>query len=564
MKNNLWKKGLVWGIIVLFFGANIIPSTIGLQEVKTVFMDFNSRGNILYVGGSGPNNYTKIQDAIDDASDDDTVFVFDDSSPYYENLVVDKSINLVGEDKDTTVIDGNEYGDVIFISSNGMNISGFTIQNGGSDSVDAGIEICSNHNIISNTIISNDYYGIAIQDSLENTITNNTLLDNFYGVYLYQSINTTITGNSFSKNGLTVHNSYQNTVSDNIVNGKPLIYLEEESDIAIDEEAGQIILIGCNNITIQNQEISNTDLGIGLWDSDNCLVTGNTITSNNWMGLWIYSWSDNNHVSGNTISNNHYGIPIGHSNSNTITNNTISDNEHGMFLLYSQNNAMDNNTISNNHDGIQLYGSHSNTLISNTINSNKDYGIEICDATSNIIKDNTISDNTYGIILSFSAPIIFGNANHISGNTISNSHEGIRFYSSNGTTVTENTILNNRDGIILYYSLCNNFTYNTISDNEYGFKLYHSTDNIIMGNTVASHFTGIYLKESSGNEITYNNLQRNILNAFFINCKNTWNENYWRRPRVLPKPIFGILKTGSIPLPWLNFDWHPAIQPYGI
>jgi hypothetical protein len=63
-----------------------------------------SKGKTLYVGGSGPGNYTKIQDAIDDASDGDTVFVYDDSSPYYKNMVIDKKINLTGEHRETTVI----------------------------------------------------------------------------------------------------------------------------------------------------------------------------------------------------------------------------------------------------------------------------------------------------------------------------------------------------------------------------------------------------------------------------------------------------------------------------
>jgi hypothetical protein len=49
---------------------------------------------ILYVDGSGLGNYTKIQDAIDDSSDEDTLFVYDDLSPYYENLIIDKQIHL--------------------------------------------------------------------------------------------------------------------------------------------------------------------------------------------------------------------------------------------------------------------------------------------------------------------------------------------------------------------------------------------------------------------------------------------------------------------------------------
>ena len=61
-------------------------------------------GNTLYVGGSGPNNYTSIQDAIDNASDGDTIYVY--SGIYYENVVINKRINLIGEDRNGTIIDG--------------------------------------------------------------------------------------------------------------------------------------------------------------------------------------------------------------------------------------------------------------------------------------------------------------------------------------------------------------------------------------------------------------------------------------------------------------------------
>src|SRR5690606_8797867 len=65
-----------------------------------------SNGNILYVGGSGPGNYSTIQEAIEASVDDDMVFVFDDSSPYNENLVITTSITLIGENKNTTIING--------------------------------------------------------------------------------------------------------------------------------------------------------------------------------------------------------------------------------------------------------------------------------------------------------------------------------------------------------------------------------------------------------------------------------------------------------------------------
>ena len=103
------SKCLAIGIIFLFLGT-CIGSTIAQDSRKQ-----SSRGNWLYVGGSGPGNYTSIQDAIGDAIGGDTVFVFDESSPYYENVVVNRQISLIGEDRDTTIIDAEHDGDVIIL-----------------------------------------------------------------------------------------------------------------------------------------------------------------------------------------------------------------------------------------------------------------------------------------------------------------------------------------------------------------------------------------------------------------------------------------------------------------
>ena len=143
------KKCLVVGVVVLFIGMCVVPSTGTI--IKEPYEQVSS-GNTLYVGGDGPGNYSKIQDAIDDAVDGDTVFVYDDSSPYYENVVVDKRIILIGENKNTTIIDGNEGADTININSGNVNISGFTIKNGS-----AGIRIENlpsyDNNVIYNNII---------------------------------------------------------------------------------------------------------------------------------------------------------------------------------------------------------------------------------------------------------------------------------------------------------------------------------------------------------------------------------------------------------------------------
>ena len=105
---------LAFGITFLFLGTCINPS-VATDNIKKSFISIYS-GKTLFVGGSGEDNYTKIQDAVDNASDGDTVFVY--SGIYFENVIVNTSINLIGEDRNTTSIDANFSGDVIYVSAN--------------------------------------------------------------------------------------------------------------------------------------------------------------------------------------------------------------------------------------------------------------------------------------------------------------------------------------------------------------------------------------------------------------------------------------------------------------
>jgi len=116
--------------------------------------------------------------------------------------------------------------------------------------------------------------------SNNNSISENNICSNRYGIYLWYSNKTMIRKNEFINNGLFVDYSYGSIVEDNKVNGKPLVYLEGESDEFIDN-AGQVILVKCKNITVMNSELTNTDVGIELWQSDNCLISNNNISSNN-------------------------------------------------------------------------------------------------------------------------------------------------------------------------------------------------------------------------------------------------------------------------------------------
>ena len=110
-QNNKTKSFLlIYSIIIILIFGNIpiISSTINIpqEEYNQTQVSYKNYNKILYVGGNGESNYTIIQEAIDDALDGDTIYVYDESSPYQENLIINKKINLIGEDYKTTIIDG--------------------------------------------------------------------------------------------------------------------------------------------------------------------------------------------------------------------------------------------------------------------------------------------------------------------------------------------------------------------------------------------------------------------------------------------------------------------------
>ena len=103
----LHKLGSVTIFFVLIFGFFNIFSDFIICRAKN--------GNALFVGGTGIGNYTTIQDAIDNASNDDTVYVH--NGIYSEEIIIDKPINLVGSDKNFSIIWNNRSLYVILIKS---------------------------------------------------------------------------------------------------------------------------------------------------------------------------------------------------------------------------------------------------------------------------------------------------------------------------------------------------------------------------------------------------------------------------------------------------------------
>ena len=220
MKNKISCKIIKVLVIIWFLGASINPAYAkDLKQNIIENQDFSS--NILYVGGIGPGNYTKIQDAVNDASYGDTVFVYDDSSPYYENVKITKKIDLIGENKDTTIINGMKTKYVVLINANKVKLDGFNIQNGSKEySTDFGYEVRygavvvfrANQCIISNNVIeNNDGYGILFVDSNYDFVSDNLIQNNkIPGIrLLYRCDGVQIFRNTFKNNPYGILPTYE-------------------------------------------------------------------------------------------------------------------------------------------------------------------------------------------------------------------------------------------------------------------------------------------------------------------------------------------------------------------
>ncbi len=186
-------------------------------------MNNGSLSNCAVIEGKG--TYLKIQDAIDASSEGDTIHVY--VGTYYESIILNKSIHLIGDGKDKTIIDyhKNDSGNIIAISKNQCTIKGFTITNSmkkfGSTWFIKGIEIDSSNNSISNNYISNTSYGIQIlPNSRNNIISRNMIFNNQNGIEIWQSSYNKILSNNISLNSqfgaLIFEKAEYNVISSNI------------------------------------------------------------------------------------------------------------------------------------------------------------------------------------------------------------------------------------------------------------------------------------------------------------------------------------------------------------
>jgi len=258
----------------------------------------------------------------------------------------------------------------------------------------------------------------------------------------------------------------------------------------------------------------------------------------------------------------------------------IGYNERCVYFYHSTAQIIQNNYFNNTYyDAITIGSSPKrNYIIGNNIQNSKGYAISSYfygalntlngnnDGYGIFVFKNQIMNNEKGIC------IVYDGSN-ISQNIISNNN-GTGITCACGSIIADNIISNNNgDGIELLGLWCSIENNTIVNNNNSGiftqahvYSPWTRSNHIIKNNSIIMNREyGMFLDQSSYNVISSNNFILNKKNAYFEFCKNnTWNNNYWGRPRILPYPILGQIKYNGRIITWFNIDWHPALKPYDI
>lgn len=549
--------------------------------VLFVVLPGNVRANILYVGGTGPGNYTTIQAAVDAANPGDTVFVY--GGFYHERVVVTKSLSLEGENRSSTSIFWNVTGPAVNVRADWVNITGFNIDNFVRGDVGVLVGPFQNCYIANSIISSNQGWGVAVGYSANITVANNMFGGGVGGILVYQSADVFVHGNMLDYGGVGVHilqsnnitlanntvtwyyqygillnQSRDNTLSGNIlfttghvlprgdgitlygdllehwnthdidtsntVNGRPVQYWKDAVGGTVPAGAGEVILANTTGVIVENQNLSDGDVGIELGFSSGNFLRGNTISASNIAGVQLY-YSPGNAISNNNLSSGvANGIEIYESGGNIISNNTMNNNKGlGAYLTLSDDNVFHNNSfIGNQRAG--LYGTAANrTVVSdNNMSSNGEQGIVLLRTEHSTLSNNTVSSNSYPRFHD-TGILVVGGDNSIINNTVSRNYvDGITVIGRGG--LVKSNIIDQNGGMGIKISAANRIT---------------ASDNVVSMNGRSSYEgSGITLYESAGITVINNTMSGNGVILYGDDAAHWYNHVIDTSNSVNGKPLY--------------------------
>jgi len=290
-------KNKIIGIIIctLLISTATIPVTGHVIKNKISISLFGNE--FVYVDDDADSSWYNethvktIQEGINNVSTGGTVFVY--NGTYYENPVISKSLDLIGESKENTIVNSSHIlSNVIMINTNWVNVSKFTIENCFGIE-EAGIKVGADHCQIKEMIFRDNIpYGLSLNPSDYTTISDSTFSNNRIGIYMKFSDHNTISGNIASGNG----------------------------------QYGIACAYSNHNDILNNKASSNGVMGISTNKCSYFTIFNNTVASNDQKGIYTLDSNNMNAFENDIYDNNDYGIECVNSNNNIIYHNDFSNN----------------------------------------------------------------------------------------------------------------------------------------------------------------------------------------------------------------------------------------------
>jgi len=297
--------------------------------------------------------YKYIKDGVTNSTQGDEIYVF--AGTYNETIVIDKMISLVGENKSSTVIDGNNNEIILNIIVDNIHIENFIIRNSNGNIQSAGIKINSNNNEIENCTIYRTKTGISLNNSNENLIDNCTFHTDGVGVLLISSNNNTITGCCFSHNsiGLEIVNSIYDKISFTYFHTNGIACLFNDSTKiqlnhcnVSDNQAnmGGIFIFECSNVIVNNSIISHNGAGFHIYSSNMITIDKCDLFLNTHYTIILRSYSKDIVIKNSNIKDSfRYGFYIEKMNILKIYNcNILNNTQYAIYSKFSYIDAKNN------------------------------------------------------------------------------------------------------------------------------------------------------------------------------------------------------------------------------
>jgi parallel beta-helix repeat protein len=611
--------------------ANVIPWDSGASTENCSVINLNSTFG-----------YSSIQEAINSGFTGIGDILYLKAGIYHENVLITKSITLMGENKLTTIIDGGNNGSALRIASSNVVVEDLTIINGNlpltsiNDSelliqllrqigVDASQLASFDYDTLSTLLSTYDQTtdgftapffnsGIYLLNADNCRIINNVISNCTYGIALAGSKvimrDNSLTGNqyNFGVTSVTIAQQYaQDIDSSNTVNSKPIYYWVNETGLTVPTDAGYVALVNCDDVTVENLQLSDNYNGLLIVNTQNALIKNNSLT-NNYEGLRVVDCTNSryqgNSLLGNVLALSESSLSEGMDSSNLVNGKPmyVWVNEHDktvpadagvVALINCSGITVQNLNLADSGIGVLLENSSNCTITGSTF-SNMTYSIRLLHSTNVTVTNNTITKSNDGILVDE-----LSSANCITDNYVNGcSNSGITIQSSTDNTISGNVLSESDTGISIADASNNTLQQNVLLDNNYGVEFTYpqtstttsiSSFNTIIENNFTTNNIGIIYRTSSATNNTcyHNNFIENQQHAYSsyigMSLFNVWDNgsegNYWSNYNGTdfngdgigdqPMAVFQLYQqvitssgTQLIPISSNEYDLYPLMQPY--